>query len=123
MSLTGTLRIKWFYGILISFIAVGSYFIAKEMFWIALLPVILGVVFLAMFAMDVLLMIIVFCTPLAINLEGGNFGLALSLPTEPLMAGVMLLFVIKIVFEGGFDRRVLYHPVSVMIMIYLAWMF
>jgi putative inorganic carbon (HCO3(-)) transporter len=122
MEATGNLRLKWFYGILISFIAIGSYFLAKEMFWIALLPVVLGVVFLAMFAMDVLLMVIVFCTPLAINLEGRNFGLALSLPTEPLMAGVMLLFIIKIVFEGGFDKRVLYHPVSVVIMIYLLWM-
>lgn len=120
--MTETLRLRWFYGILISFIAVGSLFLVREMFWIALLPVLLGVVFLAMFAMDVLIMIIVFFTPLAINLEGKNFGLALSLPTEPLMAGVMLLFIIKIVFEGGFDRRVLYHPVSVMIMIYLAWM-
>jgi len=122
MEATGNLRLKWFYGILVSFIALGSYFLAKEMFWVALLPVILGVVFLAIFAMDVLLMIIVFCTPLAINLEGRNFGLALSLPTEPLMAGVMLLFIIKIVFEGGFDRRVLYHPVSVMIILYLTWM-
>src|SRR4029078_13356948 len=100
-----------------------SLFLAREMFWIALLPVVLGAIFLAMFAMDVLIMIIVFCTPLAINLEGKSFGLALSLPTEPLMAGVMLLFIIKITFEGGFDRRILYHPVSVMIMIYLTWMF
>ena len=123
MEATGNFRLRWFYGILVSFIALGSYFLAKEMFWVALLPVILGVVFLAIFAMDVLLMIIVFCTPLAINLEGRNFGLALSLPTEPLMAGVMLLFIIKIVFEGGFDRRILYHPVSIMIMLYLAWMF
>ena len=122
MVVTGSFRLKWFYAILISFMAIGCLFLAKEVFWIALIPVLLGVVFLAMFAMDVLLMLIVFCTPLAINLEGKNFGLALSLPTEPLMAGVMLLFIIKIVFEGGFDRRVLYHPVSIMIMIYLAWM-
>jgi putative inorganic carbon (hco3(-)) transporter len=122
MEVTGTLRLRWFYAILISFIAIGSLFLAREMFWIALVPILLGVIFLAMFAMDLLLMIIVFCTPLAINLEGRNFGLALSLPTEPLMAGVMLLFIIKIVFEGGFDRRVLYHPVSIMIMLYLAWM-
>jgi putative inorganic carbon (HCO3(-)) transporter len=120
--MTDTLRLRWFYGILISFIAVGSLFLAREFFWIALLPVLFGVIFLAMFAMDVLLMIIVFFTPLAINMEGKSFGLALSLPTEPLMAGVMLIFIIKITFEGGFDRRVLYHPVSVMIMIYLAWM-
>ena len=51
MEATGNLRLRWFYGILISFIALGSYFLAKEMFWIALLPVILGVVFLAIFAM------------------------------------------------------------------------
>ncbi len=121
--MTDTLRLRWFYGILISFIAISCVFLANEFFWIALLPVLLGVVFLAMFAMDVLLMIIVFCTPLAINLEGKDFGIALSLPTEPLMAGVMLLFLIKIAFEGGFDRRVLYHPVSIAIILYLAWMF
>jgi len=46
MEATGNLQLKWFYGILVTFIIIGSYFLAKEMFWIALIPVIFGVIFL-----------------------------------------------------------------------------
>jgi len=117
-----SIKLKWFYGFLLAFIALGCIFLANEFYWFAAIPVILGVVFLAVFAIDVLLFIIVFCTPLAINLEGSGTQIALSLPTEPLLAGVMLIFLIKIAFEGGFDRKVLFHPISVAIIINLTWM-
>jgi len=103
--------------------ATGIILLANEFYWIGLLPFLLGIILLAMYAMDVLLMIIVFCTPLAINLEGKDFGVALSVPTEPLMAGVTLLFLIKITFEGGFDKKILRHPVTIAIIWYLVWMF
>src|SRR4051794_30351825 len=115
------LQLKWFYAILLLFVAAGAILLANEFYWIGVLPFVLGITFLAMYAMDVLLMIIVFCTPLAINLEGKDFGVALSVPTEPLMAGVTLLFIIKILFQGGFDKKVVYHPVSIAIFMYLAW--
>jgi putative inorganic carbon (hco3(-)) transporter len=117
-----SIKLKWFYGFLFGFIALGSIFLANEFYWFAAIPVVIGVVFLAVFAIDVLLFIIVFCTPLAINLEGEG-RIAISLPTEPLLAGVMLIFLIKIAFEGGFDRKVLYHPISIVIIINLLWMF
>ncbi len=117
------LQLKWLYSILLLFMAVGCVLLANEFYWIGVVPFALGIVFLAMYAMDVLLMIIVFCTPLAINLEGKDFGVALSLPTEPLMAGITCLFLFKILFQRGFDKRVLHHPVSIAIYIYLAWMF
>jgi putative inorganic carbon (hco3(-)) transporter len=118
-----SIKLKWFYGLVLAFIATGCILLTKEFYWFAVIPVIIGVIFLATFAMDVLLFIIVFCTPLAINLEGEGSQLAISLPTEPLLAGVMLIFLIKIAFEGGFDRKVLYHPISVIIIINLLWMF
>src|SRR5205809_4617714 len=107
------LHLRLFYIILFLFMAAGCVLLAQEFYWIALLPFVLGIIVLAMYAMDVLLMIIVFCTPLAINLEGKDFGVALSVPTEPLMAAIMLLFLIKITFEQGFDRRIIRHPVTV----------
>jgi putative inorganic carbon (HCO3(-)) transporter len=121
-AMIDSIKLKWFYGFLLGFIALGSIFLANEFYWFAAIPAIIGVVFLAVFAIDVLLFIIVFCTPLAINLEGEG-RIALSLPTEPLLAGVMLIFLIKIAFEGGFDRKVLYHPISIIIIINLVWMF
>src|SRR6476659_7008000 len=117
------LQLKWLYGILLLFMAAGCMLLAHEFYWIGVVPFVLGIVFLAMYAMDVLLMIIVFSTPLAINLEGKDFGVALSLPTEPLMAGITCLFLFKILFQRGFDKRVLNHPVSITLYIYLAWMF
>ncbi|MGD0711199.1 MAG: O-antigen ligase family protein [Bacteroidales bacterium] len=45
------------------------------------------------------------------------------LPTEPLVFGVMLLFFIKVIYEGGFDKRIVKHPVSIAIMVYLFWIF
>jgi putative inorganic carbon (HCO3(-)) transporter len=116
-----SIRLKWFYGFLLGFIALGCIFLANEFYWFAAVPVVIAVVFLAVFAIDVLLFLIVFCTPLAINLEGEG-QIALSLPTEPLLAGVMVIFLIKIAFEGGFDRKVLYHPISIVIIINLSWM-
>ena len=78
---------------------------------------------MAIFAIDALMFIVVFATPLAINLSEKGFGTSLSVPTEPLMFGIMILFLLKILFEGGFDRRVLYHPVTIIIILNLLWIF
>src|SRR5205085_52820 len=79
--------------------------------------------FLAIYSLDVVLLIIAFSTPLAIVLNDKMTGPALSVPSEPLMFGVMLLFIFKFIFEGGFDRRILFHPVSIAISFHLTWMF
>jgi len=43
-----------------------------------------------------MLLIITFLTPLAIDLRDHDIGIGLSLPTEPLLAGVLVLFFFKI---------------------------
>ena len=118
-----SLKLKWFYGLCFSFIAMACYCIIKEIFWFPALPIVLAFIYMAIFAIDALLFIVVFATPFAINLSESGFGVSLSVPTEPLMFGIMLLFFFKILFEGGFDRRVLYHPVTIVIMLNLLWIF
>ncbi len=50
-------------------------------------------------------------------------GLAVSLPTEPLMFGVLLIFLAKILFEHQYDRKIAVHPISYLIYLSLFWMF
>ena len=118
-----SVKLKWLYGACLGFIALGSFCLAKEFYWIAFLPVALGILYMSFYAFETLMFIVVFSTPLAINLSDSSGGLALSLPTEPLMFGLMVLFILKIVFEGGFNRKVLYHPITIVIIINLVWLF
>ena len=116
-----SLKLKWFYGVCLGFLALVCVGLMKEFYWVTALPLILGIVYMAIFAIDALMFLVVFATPLAINLSEKGFGTSLSVPTEPLMFGIMILFLLKILFEGGFDRRILYHPVTLMIIINLLW--
>ena len=52
------------------------------------------------------------------------FGLDfnLLLPTEPLLAGILVVFIIRLAFDGGYDRRVLNHPITQVILFQMAWM-
>lgn len=99
------------------------YFIAKEQYYAFALPVGLFFVLLYFFALDKLIWLIVFFTPLSIVIRDSGFGLGVALPTEPLMAGVLVLFIIKLFFDWKFDKRFITHPISLVLFIQLAWMF
>jgi O-antigen ligase len=108
---------------MLTFLAAGMYLLSMENYWIAILPVALIIIYLAVFSLDTILLLIAFSTPLAIVLNDKASGPALSIPGEPLMFGVLLLFIFKFIFEGGFDRKVLMHPVSLAVGFHLLWMF
>ena len=96
---------------------------ARENYWIAAIPFFIVIIYLAIFSLDKILLLIAFCTPLAVVLNDKSSGPALSIPGEPLMFGVLLLFVFKFIFEGKFDRKILYHPVTLAIAFHITWMF
>ncbi|MBI2279274.1 MAG: O-antigen ligase family protein [Bacteroidetes bacterium] len=117
--------IKPYYIYLLSFlfIALNSVLIIYEFYYLAILPFVLAIVFLAFFNVEKLMWFIVFATPLSLNLEELELGgIGMYLPTEPLMFGVMILFFLKVVYDKGFDQRILRHPVSIAIFIHLAWL-
>ena len=105
-----------------AFMAFSIFMLAKEKYWIAAIPVGIIIIYLAVFSLDIILYIVAFCTPLAIVINDKTSGPALSIPTEPLLFGVMLLFSFKLFFEGKFDRRILYHPVTLAIAFHVGWM-
>lgn len=89
------------------------------------LPIVLGIVLLAIFAFDKLLYLVVFFTPLSLPLSEVVHGLSFDmfLPTEPLLFGILLIFILKCFAQGKFDRAILLHPVTLAIYLSLFWIF
>jgi O-antigen ligase len=108
------------------FIALNTFLIAKEFFYFSIIPLVLLIALIAVYALDKLVLITVFVTPLSIQLSDiiKGYDFDLSLPSEPLLIGILLFFLLKYLFDGrGFDRKILYHPVSIAILLNLVWIF
>jgi len=88
-------KLIWVYILSAIFVAVNIFLIIKEIYWLTLLPVALLLMVLFFFSLDKVLYFIVFATPLAFTLKDFENQLSLSLPTEPLLFAVLVLFMIK----------------------------
>ncbi len=117
-----------FFAVFISllYILINSFLISKEVYWFSVLPGVLIIIMIFIFALDKIYLIIAFFTPIAIDI--GEIGLVkgdigLSIPTEPLLFGLMFLFIVKLFFDRHFDRRIFMHPVSIALYFYLSWTF
>ena len=121
--MTDNLKLRWVMVFSTIFIVLNTYFIAKEVYWFMLFPAVLLAVFTAFLALDVLVLVIVFCTPLSVILQQSDFGVALSVPTEPLLFGVMIIYFMRLLYEGRIERRQFTHPVTMAVLIYIAWIF
>ncbi|MEI6764004.1 MAG: O-antigen ligase family protein [Bacteroidota bacterium] len=115
-------KLKWVYLISGLFIAVNALLIAYEFYWFTLLPVAIFVFILFFFSLDRLLILITFLTPLAINIRDFDWGVAVTLPTEPLLFGILILFIIKLLYDRKLDSRILRHPITIALFINLGWM-
>ncbi len=89
------------------------------------LPVILAVLLVVIYSFDKIVYLIVFFAPLSVPLSELNPGLGFDmfLPTEPLIFGLLIVFILKIIYDRGFDKQILTHPVSLAIYLNLFWIF
>ena len=115
-----------FYFVIISSRLINAYVLlfAKDMFYLFnMLPLAALVILLAIFDIEKIMYLMVFSTPLAISLKelGFNDGLNLSLPAEPLMIGMTLIYFLNELSSGVTDKRILKHPITIIIFIQLAW--
>ena len=106
-------------GVVLSIVALV---IAKEWWELLLLPIGMLVVWLTLYRLDWAMWFVVAATPLSVNLTDLTGGSGLSLPTEPMLVLITGLVIIKMVFFGEFDWRLLQHPISIAIYVYLVWM-
>ncbi len=89
-----------------------------------MLPLLLLVIILAITDIEKVMYLMAFCTPLAITLKelGMSEGLNLSLPSEPLMIGLTLLYLLNQWSSGVTSREIIRHPLTIIILVQLSWM-
>lgn len=109
--------------VVVGFALLLSAAIAKEQYLIAALPLVVGVVALSLARKDLLLLGLVATVPLSLNLEQLELGgVGFYLPTEPILFGLLLLFVLDrlrgIPLTSGLDH----HPVTRWIQVMFIWL-
>lgn len=118
------LKIKIAYIASAVFLALSAYFIAIERFYFsAFFPVALALLWMYIYRLDWVLLLITFTTPVAMQLSDMDMGVSISLPSEPLLFGVLTVAILKWMFEGDYDRRILHHPVTLALIASMVWMF
>lgn len=117
-------KIILFYAIAALFIIIDCFLIVKfQNYMFNFLPLALIVIAGIFFSLDKALLFSVMCIPFSLPLKEFYSGLDfnIDLPTEPLFVTIMFIFVLKLLLERQYDRRIIRHPLSIMILIYLLW--
>lgn len=116
-------RLQWLYGGSALFVALNIFLIIHDVYWLLALPVALAVSLLFFFSLDKLILLLVFLTPFTVKFRHEALGFTVDVPTEPVIVAIMLLFFFRLVYERSYDLRVLKHPISIILILNLIWMF
>ncbi|MCE4564818.1 O-antigen ligase family protein [Maribellus sp. CM-23] len=119
------IKLSLFYFISIGFILLNLWFVVKkDMLYLNALPLVAALVLAAVYSFDKIIYLIVFFSPLSLPLSelSSGFGFDMYLPTEPLIFGLLIVFFLKILQERKFDKRILLHPISLVIYLNLFWL-
>lgn len=115
-----------FYFITLGFIFLNIFFVVKrDTLAINVLPLVFAILLVVIFSFDKIVYLIAFFAPLSIPLSEimPGFGFDMYLPTEPLLFGLLIVFALKVIYERGYDKQILTHPVSMAIYLNLIWIF
>ncbi len=110
--------------ILIYLIFLG-YAIHEEIWFYLAFPLVLLAAIFAFVKMDKTLLLIYFLAPLSVPLRVLVPGLDVDfyITTEPFLAFLTLMFLIKSALFGHLDKRIFSHPVSIAVLFSLFWIF
>ena len=96
--------------------------VVKEWWPLLLIPGGLIVFWVTLYRLDWAMWFIVAATPVSVNLTDLTGGTGLSLPTEPMLVLVTALVLLKMLIFGEYDKRLIRHPISIAIYVYMSWM-
>lgn len=107
------------------YVIVNAFFTYRDIYYLNVLPVIVIIVLIAISRLDIIFFIIIFCTPLSIQLIDFIPGspIDFAIPTEPLLFGILLIVIYKLALNNSFDKRIIKHPVTYAIVFYVFWIF
>lgn len=104
------------------FIAINCVLFTYHIYWFTLLPVVLIVGWFIFYRTTAALLITAFLTPFSQQIDFDFIHASLSVPTEPMMIILTFLFWLKMIISGDYDARVFRHPITIALIINIAWM-
>ncbi len=104
------------------YILINTILIANEFYWFSLLPVLIVFAYAFINKMDFIYILVAFFTPLSIDITNFGLDIGLALPTEPILAALLLVFIFKLFHDKSYDRKIFTHPISISIYFYFIWM-
>lgn len=104
------------------FIAANTFLTFRDVHFLNILPIALLVVFFTLFKLEYMYYFVGACVPLAINFEKLEVaGLGISLPTEPVLAGMTLIIIGNEIISPQLDKKILRNPIVISVIINLIW--
>ncbi len=116
--------VLWAIAALYAFAA--TYFIKNEEYYLWGLPFVLPVIWAVVFHFEKLMLALIFLVPVSFQLSevvSVKLPIDMFLPSELLIVGILILFILKFFHGQYLDKKFLLHPVSLIIWAYLMWMF
>lgn len=111
----------FFWGVL--FALIQAICIAFEWYFIALFPFLVFAFWLAIYRIEWIWFFTVLSTPFSINLESLEIApIGMYLPTEPVIAALLVLMIYKILSRQSVDQTIYKHPFTKLLGLYLLWM-
>ena len=107
------------------FISVCCFSIYKEMLWIPYLSIAVIGLYLLVYKTELFFYLIAFTIPLSVELQEIAPGLdnGFSLPSELMLATLMLLFLFKILTDRNYPAPIRKHSITLAVLFYLFWIF
>lgn len=112
------------YGASILFILLCVAGVCYERPWIAYSVFVLIGIYLICMKTAFCLYLLAFITPLSVNISEKipDVAFNMSIPSEPLLICLMLLFLWEVLWKKHYPKEILRHPVSIALYIYIAWL-
>ena len=101
------------------------FFIIHDNYFLLVLPIVITVILISVFNFKNLFFLLFFCTPISVSLADvtGLSSVDMALPTEPILCGLMILSILFIIYHYNSFKDMLTHPITLLIILYLFWMF
>ncbi|MCQ2283452.1 MAG: O-antigen ligase family protein [Bacteroidales bacterium] len=111
-----------FFGICCLLLLINGIAIMKELPVVPLLTGGAVLAYLLVFHVDWIIFLMALCTPFSIIMSSKEIHLGLSLPSEVIMIALSFVFLYRILYDLHLDKRMITHPISIALYVYLTWM-
>ncbi|MDD3756154.1 MAG: O-antigen ligase family protein [Bacteroidales bacterium] len=113
--------IFWIFLSAIILAVVNTIAMGYEFYYVALIPFLLLLLYYYFFSYEKIFLALAVIIPFSITIENIDFNLALSIPSEPILLGLLILALYRFISNNspiGYSK----HSITITILIYFVWL-